>query len=458
MWGFLFSKINLTNMKNKNIVIKSGGEIVEAEKFVQDGLGESSFLEFVSREALGKEVKGEGSDYLSIAQRLGFSWEQNSDIGFLQYDYKAALIMRLVKEYARSLVDKIGFPIYEVSGSNIFDLSHPVVQEYADLYGDRLFQFKSGKKDVVMSYDASYPQFNLAANYNLNHKHLPFGHFSISDCYRHEQSGECMLLFRQRRFYMPDLHPYFKSIEEAFVWLPKIEEHLLQSARDVCVEYNIVVEVSSLENWEKYQDQIKAIAVRLKRDILVSIIQDGKSRYWIINVDYKLMDKFGQSREICCIQIDVENAKRLNIEFQDEAGGRSNPVIIHSAVPGGIERYIYMLCDDFKKRFPLWLFPAQIRLLPVNDKMISFCQKLVEENKNLPIRFEIDDRSENISKKVKHAHNDLVPYPIVVGERELNGDLSDLKKAIKNVMNVAVDKPFIPINYSILVSQQVRMV
>ena len=379
-------------MENKYLIIKKGGAVVEAQEYLKSK-DSGDFGVFVQREALGNDIKidGQEAQYLSYAQKFGFNWEPNADAGFPQYDYRANLIMRLLKEYARKLVHQIGFPIYEVQGSNVFDLSHPVVEAYAKLYGDRLFQFESGKKKVVMSYDASYPQFNLAGKYNLQARHIPFGHFSISDCYRHEQSGELMLLFRQRRFYMPDLHPYFKDVNEAFEWYPRIEKQLLKSSEEVNVEYKVVVEVSSEANWEKYKGKILEIANRLDRDVLVAILRDGKDRYWIINVDYKIIDKFGQSREICCIQIDVENARRLGIEYLDESGNKANPIIIHSAVPGGIERYIYMLFDDFKKRFPLWLYPAQIRLLPVNDNLIPFCEKLVEKYKELPVRIEFFD-------------------------------------------------------------------
>src|SRR3989338_11249020 len=137
-----------------------------------------------------------------------------------------------------------------------------------------------------------------------------------------------MFLYRQRRFYMPDVHPYFKSVNEAFEWYPKIEKQLLESSKEVGVEYQIVVEVSSEANWEKYKEKILEIANRLNRNILVAILRDGKDRYWIVNVDYKIVDKLGQSREICCIQIDVENAKRLDIAFSDAKGNKVNQIII----------------------------------------------------------------------------------------------------------------------------------
>jgi len=447
-------------MNNKYLVIKKNGEIIDAKEFLKESKDSGDFGVFVKREAFGNDIKinGQKSDYLLYASKFGFNWEPNADIGFVQYDYRANLIMRLVKEYARKLVHQIGFPVYEMHGSNVFDLSHPVVEAYAKLYGDRLFQFESGKKKVVMSYDASYPQFNLAEKYVMNHRHIPFGHFSISDCYRHEQSGECMLLYRQRRFYMPDIHPYFKNVNEAFEWYPKIEKQLLKSSQEVNVNYQVVVEVSSEKNWEKYQEKILEIANRLNQNILVAILRDGKNRYWIINVDYKIIDKLGQSREICCIQIDVENAKRLRIEFIDAKGNKVNPMIIHAAVPGGIERYIYMLFDDFKKRFPLWLYPAQIRLIPVNDKLVSFCEKLIEKYKDFPVRIEIDDRKEGVSKKIKCAHQDLIPFPVVIGEKEKNSpnEIKELRNAIDKVLANSKDKPFIPIEYPKLISLQVK--
>lgn len=447
-------------MDNKYLVIKKGGEIVDAKEYLEKSKNSGDFGVFIKREAFGNDVQidGEKSDYLLYAQKFGFNWEPNADIGFVQYDYRANLIMRLVKEYARKLMHQIGFPIYEIQGSNVFDLSHPVVEAYAKLYGDRLFNFESGKKKVVMSYDASYPQFNLAGKYILNHRHIPFGHFSISDCYRHEQSGECMLLYRQRRFYMPDIHPYFKDVAEAFEWYPKIEKQLLKSSKEVNVDYQIVVEVSSDKNWEEYKNEILEIANRFDREILVAILQDGKDRYWIINVDYKIVDKFGQSREICCIQIDVENAKRLDIAFMDAKGNKVNPIIIHAAVPGGIERYIYMLFDDFKKRFPLWLYPAQIRLIPVNDGFISFCEELVEKYKNFPVRIEIDDRKESVNKKIKNAHQDSIPFPVVIGEKEQGSpdDIMQLRSAIDKIVENSNDKPFIPIEYPKLMSLQVK--
>ncbi len=440
-------------------VIHNDGRAIAASQYLASSQDSSEFCQFVRLESEDRPESGPPSGrpkYLEVARKFGFDWEANADAGLANYNYKAGLMMALVKEYARLLVNRIGFPILEVSGSNIFDLSYPVVEAYAGLYGDRLYRFKSGSKDVVMSYDASYPQFNLANRYSLSYRQLPFAHFSISDCYRHEQSGECMLLYRQRRFYMPDLHPYFKDVDEAFEWYPAIQRQLIDAARAVSRSYQVVIEVASPQAWQRYQSRLAQIAGELNQAILVVVNDDDKDRYWIINADYKIIDRLGQSREICCIQIDEGNASRLGIHYVDRNGQKVPPIIIHAAVPGGIERFIYLMLDDFPRSLPLWLYPSQLRLLPVNEGHLALCQRLLEELKLYPVRAEIDDRPESVGKKVRLCHQELVPRLAVIGDQEAaSGDLHAILGAqIQEIVAASQGKPFLPLSYPSLVSLQ----
>lgn len=441
----------------KYFILNKQKQVVEVDDYLQQPDLDSEFVRFIRREALGEVVAKQANNkpaYLAPANKLGFNWEPNADIGHVQYNYKANLMRRLVQDYARQLVHDLDLPIYEVNGANMFSLKHPVVDAYASLYGDRLYQFKSGKSDIVMSYDASYPQFNLAAKQPLSHKQLPFAHFSISDCYRQEQSGEMMLLLRQRRFYMPDIHPYFKDIAQAFEWFPKLQAKILQSAKSANRQYQVVIEVPSEKVWNEYKHYIQQIPVWLNADVLVNILQDGKDRYWVVNVDYKIIDKLGQAREIACIQVDVGNAPRLNIHYINENGQSKHPVIIHSAIPGGIERYLYVLFDNFEQGLPLWLSPSQIRLIPVGREYVEQCQQLIGKYANLPLRIEVDDRNISVSSKLKSAHEDYVPYKLVIGQKEVDSDFSELKELIKKLAKNVKDLPYIPREWPAEVSKQ----
>ncbi|HSW77405.1 MAG TPA: aminoacyl--tRNA ligase-related protein [Candidatus Chromulinivoraceae bacterium] len=442
----------------KYFILKQDKKVVEIDDYLQQENINEEFACFVRREALSEILIEQSNDrpaYLQYANKLGFRWEPNADIGHVQYNYRANLMRRLVQDYARELVHDLGLPIYEVNGANMFSLNHPVVDAYASLYGDRLYQFKSGDHDVVMSYDASYPQFNLAAKKPLSYKQLPFAHFSISDCYRHEQSGEMMLLLRQRRFFMPDIHPYFKDVAEAFAWFPKLQAKIVEAANDAERKYHVVIEIPSEEIWLEYREYIEQISDQLGADVLVNILEDGNDRYWVVNVDYKIVDQLGQAREIGCIQVDIGNAPRLNIHYIDKAGKRKHPVIIHSAIPGGIERYLYLLFDQYEQKgLPLWLQPAQIRLLPVGEVFVDVCKELAKKYEKLPLRIEVDDRNINLSAKLKAAHEDLVPHKIAIGQREIDNGCIELDKLIKELVKQVEGKPFILREWPMEVSRQ----
>jgi threonyl-tRNA synthetase len=445
-------------VKDNFFVIKPNGDIVPAASYHSHSDASDNFRVLLSREVSHQDV-ARGSvgkpAYLAVAKKFGFNWEPNADVGMAQYDFKAALMHRLVQEYARMLVSRVGLPLYEVMGANMFNLDHPVVDAYAKLYGDRLYRFNSGVSPVMMSYDASYPQFNLASSHVLSHKSLPAAHFSIADCYRHEQSGECMLLYRQRRFFMPDVHPYFKDVAEAFDWFPKLEAQILAASQELGRNYEMVIEVASPELWNQYRCEIKAIASRFGRDVLVCVINDGLDRYWILNVDYKIIDALEQSREIACIQIDVGNAPRLGIEYIAADGQIKHPVIIHSAIPGGIERYLYMALDNFSAGLPLWLYPVQIRLVPVSDEYVGLCQKLLEQAAGRPARIEIDNRPHGVGKKIRQARIDLVPYAVVIGEKEMKGS-QELDRVISLIEQASDKRPYLPRSWPARLASQIH--
>lgn len=448
MHGENYMKFFILNIKK---------QVIDVDKYLLQNIIDPEFAEFIEIEAKNNisKIQGKKPDYLVYANKLGFNWEQNAEVGHIQYNYKANLMRRLVQDYARQLVNEIGIPIFEVNGSNMFNVSHPVVEQYAALFGDRLYQISSGKSQVIMSYDASYPQFNIAANSPLSYKQLPFAHFSLSDCYRHEQSGELMMLMRLRRFYMPDVHPYFKDIAEAFNWYPKIQAKIMEAGREAGREYQVVIEVPSDKVWLKYKSYIEQIPIWIGHDVLVKIMEGDKDRYWIINVDYNIVDQLGQAREIGCIQIDINNAKRLGINYVDEHGKIKNPIIIHSAIPGGIERYLYVMFDRFKKGIPFWAYPSQIRLLPVNASHIEACQNFIERHKLLPLRIEIDDRDISISAKIKAAHEDFVPHKIVIGDREIANNFYELEKLIIELSDSMEGKPYIKREWPAEVSKQI---
>ncbi|MCA9383754.1 hypothetical protein KC909_05280, partial [Candidatus Dojkabacteria bacterium] len=146
----------------------------------------------------------------------------------------------------------------------------------------------------------------------------------------------------------------------------------------------------------------------------------------------------------------------LNISYRDQNDAKQYPVIIHSAVPGGIERYLYMLFDNFHDSFPIWLHPIQLRLLPISDEYIQDCEKFID---NLPnLRVDIDDRSVPIGKKIKLAKDELIPHYFVIGEQERNkkGNYQEILDLYKEIQNISKNKPYNDYSWPKLVSKQIR--
>jgi threonyl-tRNA synthetase len=119
-------------------------------------------------------------------------------------------------------------------------------------------------------------------------------------------------------------------------------------------------------------------------------------------------------------------------------------VIIHSAVPGGIERYLYLLFDQYEQKgLPLWLQPVQIRLLPVGEAFVDACKELAKKYEKLPLRIEVDDRNVSLSAKLKAAHEDLISHKVVIGQKEIDSGCIELDGLVKELAGQVEDKPFI---------------
>ncbi len=145
-------------------------------------------------------------------------------------------------------------------------------------------------------------------------------------------------------------------------------------------------------------------------------------------------------REIATFQIDIGNAKRFGISFVDEDGQRKYPAIIHTAVIGSIERYLFTVFDQCarvekngrKPALPLWLSPTQIRLIPIKREFTNFALSIVAELAKSQVRADVDDRNESLDKRIREAELIWVPYIIVIGQREVTANRYSIRRRHDN--------------------------
>jgi len=444
--------------KPEFLILTLNNETVLPEKYHFER-SEENFRILVEKEALKKEAPGGKPKIIDILKRFGFEWEPYSDSGHMRYGPKAALMVDLVGDYAWQSVNELGIPSFSIKGTNLFNLGFPAIKEHAALFGERLYTVPLDDDEYVLKYAACFQQFAMLKDWTISYKQVPFAMFEIADSYRLEQSGECSLGFRLRRFYMPDYHIFCKDLEQAKKIAVDVHSKIYEKVRELGNDYVSLYNLTRSffeENREFFRHLLKIE----KKPILLRFVPEGKY-YWVINVEYNIIDKLKRPREIATFQIDIGNAKRFEIKYTGEDKKEVYPPIFHIAILGGIERYIFTVLDTALKQkvpsLPLWLSPIQVRLIPLSDEFIQNCEELADQIEKHHIRVDLDDRPLTMQKKVREAEMEWINYIIVFGQEEADsGVLSVRDRAAKKIRKMQLqdlaneieektgDKPFRP--------------
>ncbi|MEA4977723.1 MAG: threonine--tRNA ligase [Methanomassiliicoccaceae archaeon] len=382
----------------------------------------------IDKEALGKEAPAvKEPDYLRLCKKFGIQWESMSDAGHMCLAPHGAMMFDLISDYATQIVNDSGFNVYNVKGTNMFSLDEPAVKEHAELFGDRLYTVDTGKKKFVLRYAACHQQFAMIRNWNISYKNMPFGAFEVADSYRMEQSGETMLCFRTRRLNMPDFHVMCRTIPEAQDSFRFLDGKIYDEIEAVGRDYEMLVNFSSMKAYQDNKDLIIKLCNDHGKDALIHIYPEGINYYWTVNIEYHMLDQMKRPREIGTVQIDIGNAQRFGITYSDENGEKQYPVILHCAVIGSIERWMYTLLDTavalektgIPGYLPVWIAPEQVRFMAKNEECVEATLKIADAVRSAGIRVSVDDTDATVGKKVRLSKQDWCSYAAVIGEKEI---------------------------------------
>lgn len=398
------------------------GRVVPVEE-LPPGLPED-FLALLDAEVFKKKREAKTPQYLSLCKKFGFEWEPMSDIGHMRYGPEAALMLDAVAEYAWTCATSVGIPVFRVKGTNMFNLEFKPIKQHAELFGDRLYQFEADDRKLVLRYAACHQQFAMIRDWEISYRNLPFGAFEVADSYRLEQPGELVMCFRLRRFYMPDFHIFCRDVEEAMNISLKIHDKIYEEIRKLGRDYVSIYNITR-SFLEKHRDFVETLVRKEGKPVLLHFVPEGKY-YWVINIEYNIIDQLRRPREIGTFQIDVGNAQRFGITYTDEDGSKKYPVIIHTALIGSLERYIYTIFDTAVQamergetpRLPTWIAPIQVRIIPYSAEYLEEAQKIADQLEERGFRVDIDDRGESIGKRIRDAEVKWIPYIVVYGKRE----------------------------------------
>ncbi|MEM0031424.1 MAG: threonine--tRNA ligase [Desulfurococcaceae archaeon] len=427
-------------IEKRYFIMTQDGALVKPEEFDYSNYPDLKIL--VDKEVYGKELEGGENRVNDYSAKFGFEWEPMSDHGHMRYNPPAVVLMDAVARYSWQVAKSLGIPVFRVMGTNMFNLRAKPVYEHAVLFGDRLYELEVDNEKYVLRYAACHQQFAMIKDWVISYKDLPFGVFEVADSYRLEQRGELNVLFRTRKFYMPDLHILTRDLSEAVEVAKKVQAKIHEEAAKLGRKYIALYNVTE-DFLRENRDKLMEFVRNENSPVLIAVLPAG-IYYWVINVEYHIIDNLKRPREIATFQIDIGNSRRFGITYTDENGEKKYPIIIHTAIIGSIERYIYMVFDTaalMEKQgkvpyIPTWLAPIQVRVIPVSKEYLDYATKVYEEIAKHGIRVDMDDRDLSLGKKIREAAMNWIPYIVVVGQREVETNTINVKIRINNDQRV----------------------
>ena len=169
------------------------------------------------------------------------------------------------------------------------------------------------------------------------------------------------------------------------------------------------------KDWDFATETLKEAVSEMGKEY---VINEGDGAFYGPKLDFHLADSLGRTWQCGTIQLDMQLPERFELEYTGEDGAKHRPVMIHRVVLGSIERFIGVLIEHYAGKFPAWLSPVQVKVLPISEKVADYAQKVTAQLHDAGIRVELDERSEKIGFKIRQAQMEKVPYMLVVGAQE----------------------------------------
>ncbi|MBI3140113.1 MAG: threonine--tRNA ligase [Sphingobacteriales bacterium] len=277
-----------------------------------------------------------------------------------------------------------------------------------------------------------------------SYKDLPLRLAEYGTCYRYEQSGELFGLMRVRCLHMNDAHIYctkeqfaqeFKSVNEMYLKYFKIfgiEKYVmrlsLHDPEKLGQKY-----INEPELWLETEELVRNVLIETK----VPFVEvKGEGAFYGPKIDVQIWSAIGREFTLATNQVDFAQGRRFKLSFTNQQNQPEVPLIIHRAPLGTHERFIGFLLEHYAGKFPLWLAPVQVKVLPISDKFLDYANAVSAQLKKADIRSEVDDRNEKIGKKIRDTELMKVPYMLVVGEKEMNEEKVAVRRQGKGDLGV----------------------
>lgn len=268
-----------------------------------------------------------------------------------------------------------------------------------------------------------------------SYKDLPLRLAEFGTVYRYEQSGELHGLTRVRGFTQDDAHLFCRpdQVKEEFCKVIDLVLYVFKALdfQDYTAQVSLrdplnkSKYIGSDENWDKAE---KAIIEAAQEKGLRTVIETGEAAFYGPKLDFMVKDAIGRKWQLGTIQVDYNLPERFELEYTGSDNQKHRPVMIHRAPFGSLERFVAVLIEHCAGKFPLWLAPDQVSVLPIGDKYVPYAEKIGELLNISEIRALVDNRNEKIGKKIREAELNKIPYMLVLGEKEMESGNVTVRK------------------------------
>lgn len=364
-------------------------------------------------------------DHIKLGKELKLFALMNEGKGFPFFLPNGMVLKNTLIEYWRQIHRREGY--VEVQTPMIMTRTLWENSGHWDHYKDNMYTTKIDGEDCAvkpMNCPGGMLVYKTAPH---SYKDFPIRMGELGLVHRHEKSGQLHGLMRVRCFTQDDAH--------IFMLPEQIEEEIKGVVRIIDEVYKLFgfkyhVELStrpedSMGSDEDWQAATDALKLALDDIGLEYVINEGDGAFYGPKIDFHLEDSIKRTWQCGTIQLDFQMPQRFDLEYVGEDGQKHRPIMIHRVVFGSIERFIGILIEHFAGKFPVWLSPEQVKVLPVTDRAAEYAERLVSEMAAIGIRASADLRKEKIGRKILDAELEKVPYKLIVGDKEVeNGTVS----------------------------------
>jgi len=393
-------------------------------------------------------------DHRRLGKELSlFTIQDQIGPGLILWQPRGALLRRLIEDYWKDEHYRHGYELLYTPHIARRDLWK--TSGHLDFYGENMY---SGMEIDEVEYQIKPMNCPFHIGIYKSNKHsyreFPLRWCELGTVYRYERTGALHGLLRVRGFTQDDAHIFCRKdqLQDEIFNIIDLNLHILKTFG--FDQYNVYLStrpekyVGSDDNWEAATEALKQALVKKGLDFE---LDPGEGVFYGPKIDIKIKDQLGRSWQCSTIQVDFNLPERFEMSYTGIDGNEHQPIMIHRALMGSLERFIGVLIEHYAGAFPLWMAPEQARILNITDDQYEYSEAVYERLRKLSVRVEKDLRNEKLNYKIREAQLMKVPYMIIIGEREKEEGTITIRK--RNGENLP---PMTPQEFVEIVSRECR--